>query len=369
MTPTPKWEPATEGIKKLILREYTLCDMATVTASAVDWLEEPYLARGEMHFLQGQGGSYKGTLALTCAAEFSQRNENALLVLAEDDLSKKVKPILMAAGAEMDFIHPLSMREGEFDDALVLPNDLDQLEKAIAATRAKFVVIDPVMSHISGALDSYRDHDMKRVLTRIVKLAQQTGAVIVCVHHTKKDTSGGMKMAGVGSIAFYTTARLVLTMAKLSEQEVVLEVVKSNIGPEGARQLIRAETVEVAPGIRVPKLIRAGESPVSVAEAVAGTQKKGETKALTSAMLMLDILEEEGEQPQIELFDRVAKETGSTPGSVRRKAYWNVLMEEDLVEGRKNGFGGEWLVRRTGLDRPQKLRRLNGSVTPPPGEL
>ena len=180
------------------------------------------------------------------------------------------------------------------------------------------------------------------------------------------DTSGGMKLAGVGSIAFYTTARVVLTMAKLSEQEVVLEVVKSNLGPEGVRQLLRADIVEVMPGINVPKLTRAGDSPVGVAEALSGERKEKETKTQQAAMLMLDILEEEGEQSQSELFDRAAEETGLKVGTIQRKVYWNVLQEEGLVKGRKDGFKGGWLASRSDRERPKHLQ--NGRQSKPAKE-
>jgi hypothetical protein len=201
---------------------------------------------------------------------------------------------------------------------------------------------------------------MKRLLTVIGKMAQRTNAVIICVHHTKKDTSGGMKLAGAGSIAFYTTARIVLTMAKLSEQEAVLEVVKSNLGPEGVRQLLRSDVVEVLPGITVPRLTRAGESPVSVAEALNGQRQEQVSRTQQAAILILDILEEEGEQRQSELFDRVAQETGLSPGTIRRKAHFGILAEEDLVTSRKDGFKGGWFIARSDRERPPKLR----SVTP-----
>jgi len=346
-------------------RHCALIDLNAVTPKAVDWIEEPYLTRGEMHFLQGQGGSYKGTLALTWAAEFSRRGEQVLLILAEDDLAKKVKPLLMAAGANTAFIHPVTIRRGENEDALVLPDDLAQLEEAIADTQAALVIIDPLLSHVSGHLDSYRDHDMKRVLTRIGKMAQRTNAVIVCVHHTKKDTSGGMKTAGAGSIAFYTTARMVLTMAKLSEQEVVLEVVKSNLGPEGVRQLLQADVVEVLPGISVPRLTRAGESPVGVEEALNGQHQQKLTKTRRAAMLMLDILEKEGEQAQRDLFDRVANETELSAATVKRKVYWDILQEDALVNCRKDGFKGDWLVSRSDRERPPGLRPSMTSKSPP----
>jgi hypothetical protein len=361
-------EKAAGDTRTTAVRQYALTNLADVQATPVAWVEENYLARGEMHFLQGQGGSYKGTLALTWASEFSRRGERVLLVLAEDDLAKKVKPALMAADANMSLVHPMSIHTGENEDALVLPDDMQQLEQAVVDTQAKLVVIDPILSHVSGKLDSYRDHDMKRVLTQISKLAQRTNTIIVCVHHTKKDTSGGMKLAGIGSVAFYTTARIVLAMAKTSEQEVVLETVKSNLGAEGARQLLRAEVVEVGPGIKVPRLIRAGESPVSVAEALSGERKEKESKSLAAARLMLDILEDEGEQEQNKLFDRVAEETGLKPGSVKRHAYFGILNEENLVESRKSAFRGPWMLARSDRERPANLQRAaaksdNGLVT------
>jgi hypothetical protein len=341
-------------------RHCALINLNTVSAKPVEWIEEPYLARGEMHFLQGQGGSYKGTLALTWAAEFSRRGEHVLLVLAEDDLAKKVKPLLMAAQADMGFVHAVTIRCGQNEDALVLPDDLDQLERAMTDTQAALVVIDPLLSHVSLNVDAYKDQHVKRVLTQIGKMAQRMNTVIVCVHHTKKDTSKGMKMAGMGSVAFYTTARVVLALAKLSEEEAVLEVVKSNIGAEGVRQLLRAEIIEVAAGISTPRLVRAGDSPVGVADALNGQREEKESKGKAAAKLMLDILEEEGQQKQSELFERVAKETGLRPGSVRRHAYFGILVEEDLVESRKDGFTGPRLVSRSERERPPNLR----TVTP-----
>jgi hypothetical protein len=337
-------------------RKYQLIDLSAIIEKPVEWIEESFLARGEMHFLQGQGGSYKGTMALTWVAEATQRGEHALLILAEDDLAKKVKPSLLAAGANMSLVHPMLMRNGEDESALVLPCDTDQLEEAIKNTSASVVVIDPLLSHVAGNLDSYRDHDMKLVLTQIGKMAQRTNATVICVHHTKKDTSGGMKLAGQGSTAFYTTARIVLAMAKISEEEAVLEVVKSNIGPEGARQSIKADLVELGKGIKSPRLTRNGEAPISVAEVLAGQHKDDMSKSQKAAILILDILEQEGEQEQRKLFDRVANETGLKPGTVRRKVYWDILQDEDLVDSQKDDLTGIWLIRRNDRERPKHLR-------------
>jgi len=150
-------------------RTYQFTDLSAIIEKPVEWIEEPFLARGEMHFLQGQGGSYKGTMALTWVAEATRRGEHTLLILAEDDLAKKVKPALIAAGADINLVHPVLMGSGEEAGSIVLPYDTDQLEQAINATRATLVVIDPLLSHVAGDHDSYRDHDMKRVLTKSVE--------------------------------------------------------------------------------------------------------------------------------------------------------------------------------------------------------
>jgi hypothetical protein len=362
-----EWEGATtvnsEKNAAKPVRECVLIDLSTVQPRAVDWIEKPYLAKGEFHVIQGQGGSYKGTMCFTWASEFSKRAEHVLLILAEDDLATKVKPALMAMGADTKFVHPLVLRCGENEDAIILPNDLPILEREILKVNATFVVIDPLLSHVSGNLDSYRDHDMKRCLTQVSKVAQRTGAAILSVHHLKKDTSGGLKLAGQASTAIYTTARVLLTMAKISEEQAVIEVTKSNLGPEGVRQLLNAEIVTVGTDektglpIETPILTRAGESPVSAQEAIEGQQKDSQTKTLKAAIRMLDILEEEGEQKQAVLFERVAKEAGLTTLTVRRKVYWGPLMKEDLVQARKESqFTGNWLVSRSEVERPKKLQ-------------
>jgi hypothetical protein len=116
--------------------------------------------------------------------------------------------------------------------------------------------------------------------------------------------------------------------------------------------------VEVLPKIKAPRLTRAGASPVGVAEVLNGQQHEKTSKAKAAAILMLDILEEEGQQKQSELFEMVAKETGLKVGTVQRKAYWDILQEEGLVANRKDGFKGGWLVSRSERERPPNLQSV-----------
>ena len=92
---------------------------------------------------EDEDGSYKGTLLLTWAAEFSRRGEHVVLLSAEDSLEKKVKPVLEAAGADFAFIHPLIVKRGEAEDMFQIPENVGLLEQAITLVGAKLVGIDP----------------------------------------------------------------------------------------------------------------------------------------------------------------------------------------------------------------------------------
>jgi hypothetical protein len=337
---------------------YAFVDLEKIVSRKPEWVDEPFLARGELHILQGLGGSYKGTLTLTWAAEFSRRGEHVILLSAEDDMASKVKPLLEAAEANIPLIHPLIVKRGDNTAALVLPDNIRLLERAITENRATLVIIDPVVSYFSQYLNAHKDQDVKRALTPLGSLAQRTRAAIVAVHHVKKDMTGSPKLWGQGSTAFGTTARVVMTMHKLSEEETQLEVSKSNIGREGKGIIFRAKIVEVPPDIKVPRLTRAGDATASVEELANGQRKEEVSTTRQAAILMLDILEEEGEQKQTELFERVAQETALKVGTIRRKVYWDIIQEEGLVDNRKDGFKGGWLVSRSELERPPSLRSV-----------
>jgi hypothetical protein len=348
---------------------FAFVDLQKVTSQAVTWIEEPFLARGELHALMGLGGSYKGTLTLTWAAEFSRKGEHVILLSAEDSLDKKIKPLLEAAAADMRFIHPMKVQRGADEEMLILPDQIPLLEAAVVDVGAKLVVIDPLVTYIPATLNTHKDHDMKRALTPLSSLAQRTNTTIVGILHEKKDRSGSAKQWAQGSLAFGTTCRVQMAMHKNTEEEVTLEVVKSNIGREGAGILLRADIVEIDPGIKVPRLTRAGQAPLSIQDLVNGQKGEELSKIEQGAIYGLDDLEEEGEQKQAEFFEKIAAKTGLKIGTVKRHVYWGILQEEGLVNCRKDGFTGGWMVSRSERDRPKRLQTLTSNRDTAPKTL
>src|SRR5262249_4981297 len=156
----------------------------------------------------------------------------------------------------------------------------------------------------------------------------------------------GAKLSGIGSIAFYTTPRIVMAMAVYEETNVVLEVVKSNIGPIRNKMLLKADFPEIAPGITPPRLTRVGDSPLSVEDIWSKERREEISKTRQAAVRMLDILEATNGEAikQSDLFEQVAEELDMSAKTVRRNSYFGPGMLHDLhlVKSYKEGYQGPW---------------------------
>ncbi len=117
--------------------------------------------------------------------------------------------------------------------SFVLPNDIPWLEKAIQRKSARLVVIDPLMSFLDGAVNSWRDQDVRAALAPLAALAERTGAAILILRHLNKATGMSAIHRGGGSVGIIGAARSGLLVAKHPDnpdQERVLTSIKSNLG-------------------------------------------------------------------------------------------------------------------------------------------
>lgn len=128
-----------------------------VVSRPVEWLWQPWLARGTIAVLDGDRGVGKSSLAFDLAARISagrpfpgetepRAPEVALVVAMEDPLDTVVKPRLENAGADMTRVALLGgVREsgphGETESVLQLPRDLDLIADACALYRPALMVI------------------------------------------------------------------------------------------------------------------------------------------------------------------------------------------------------------------------------------
>ena len=70
------------------------------------------------------------------------------------------------------------------------------------------MIIDPVMEFMGGKTDTYKDSDIRRVLTPLIVMAEFTGCAIVAVTHPNKKTAETNSLFRMGgSLAFMAIAR------------------------------------------------------------------------------------------------------------------------------------------------------------------
>ena len=125
----------------------------------VTWLIQGRVPRSMLTVLAGRGGMAKSTLALDWAAQVTTGKAAGALAGApghvivsstEDTEAETVTPRLTAAKADRAKVHFIHLHRGGIDGSLTIPDDIDLLRQAIQQTEAKFVIIDPLMSHLSA---------------------------------------------------------------------------------------------------------------------------------------------------------------------------------------------------------------------------
>lgn len=97
------------------------------------------------------------------------------------------------------------------------------------------MIIDPLMAFLGGEVDSHKDSDIRRVLARVKKIAEQTQAAILVVRHLNKMISVGEAMyRGGGSISIIGAAKSALMVAKHPTTPClrVLARIKGNLSEE-----------------------------------------------------------------------------------------------------------------------------------------
>ena len=219
--------------------ELRLIRMSEVETQEVHWLWYPYIPQGKLTIIQGNPGEGKTTLALWIAALCSQGQAlpgmescapiNILYQTAEDGLGDTIKPRLISAGADLTRI----MCIDETERSLSLLDE--RIEKAVRATSAKLLILDPLQGYLGRDVDMNRANEIRDVLKRLTTVAGQTGCAIVLIGHLNKAVGANSAYRGLGSMDFRAAARSVLLVGRMKKEPSVRVIVhdKSSLAPEG----------------------------------------------------------------------------------------------------------------------------------------
>lgn len=272
-------------------RQLVTTPAAAVEPRAMRYLMRPWLPLGEVTILAGSPGLGKSTLLTRIAAnatlgelpgDLLHSPAAVLLAGTEESEDATVVPRLLAAGAVLGRVHFLAATEHGRADTLTLPDDLDRLEAAIADTAAQLVVADPLTAHLSGAVNSHREHEVRRVLAPLTDVARRTDAAIVGVAHLNKGEADRLMERVGGSIGFVAAARSVIAFGRdpsdpdgARGRRRIIAHAKCNVAAEAGPLAAHIDTEPVTVGARtidVPVLVIDGPTDVEADDLLASRE-------------------------------------------------------------------------------------------------
>jgi AAA domain len=200
---------------------------SAIKAEPVIWLWPRYLPAGMLSVIDGDPGLGKSTLTNDLAARVSTGRgmpdgsggglpAGVVLLSAEDDLARTIRPRLEAAGADLDRVATLALHDhdGGTRAPLISRTDLVLVEEAIVSAGAALLVFDPLVAYLPDGIDTNRDHDVRRALTALSDLASRTHCATLVVRHLRKGGAENPLYRGGGSIGITAAARAVFLVAK-----------------------------------------------------------------------------------------------------------------------------------------------------------
>ncbi len=219
--------------------------IADVQEEQVEWLWPERIPYGNLTTVAGDPGLGKSTVMLDIAARKSKGRKMpfcagggepgvAILLTAEDALGNTVKPRLLAAGADIErvfVIEGVREEEGQIVQLISIPDDIPKVREVIREKGASLVVLDPLDAFLADDVNTHQNHSIRRALTPLKMLAEETGVAIVAICHLNKNATGSALYRVGGSIGNTGAARSVLLVAADPDDEDgrVLAGVKSNL--------------------------------------------------------------------------------------------------------------------------------------------
>jgi hypothetical protein len=213
------------------------------------FLMEKRIPLGELTVAAGHAGIGKSQGAVWLSAQVSRgtlpgelygQPSPVLYLGTEDSWSYTLAPRFVASGADLDLVHRLYAETETGDETIMsLAVDLESLHSEVKATGARLVVLDALLSTMSGG-DLVKQGVVRRYLEPVARLAQELNIAVIGVAHFRK--AGGTEPLHMisGSAEFGQVVRSAIGFARDPEAEdnsCVMSVIKTNISPQGLPSL------------------------------------------------------------------------------------------------------------------------------------
>ncbi|PRH79374.1 hypothetical protein C6N75_09830 [Streptomyces solincola] len=230
------------------LRQVRSVRASQVTIQRTRWLWRDRIALGGLALIAGKGDVSKSTLLAQMVAwittgdmrgEFDGVPRAVGYVVNEDSLSQTVVPRMVAAGANLDLVHFLSVASPLGTDALKFPRDIDLLKDFIYQQGLVAIFIDPLSANVTGRKND--QGDMRDTYQTVNNLAEETCCAIIGLAHTRKAGASDVMEAIMGSSEQGNVARSVhgLVMDPEEDNARILSCEKLNVGQKNLLPSLR----------------------------------------------------------------------------------------------------------------------------------
>jgi hypothetical protein len=217
-----------------------LFPLSQVVPRLVAWLWLRRLALGKLAILDGDPGLGKSLLTLDLCARLTTGRPfpdetpgpgpaNVIVLSGEDDVEDTITPRLRALGADLARVFTPRAEDGT--GPLSFPSRLDALDRALSESRARLVVLDPVVAFLDRGIVSSNDQSVRRALTPLAGLAARHQCAVLLVRHLNKSGNLHSVYRGGGSIGFVGACRSAWLVARDpgDPDRRVLAQVKNNL--------------------------------------------------------------------------------------------------------------------------------------------
>jgi hypothetical protein len=302
----------------------------------VHWFWEERLALGTLGLLAGDVGLGKSMLSCWVAArasrgqlpgEYHNQPKAVLICAAEDSWAHTIVPRLIAADADLDKVFRVEVATPEgVTTGLSLPRDLAELERAAVEQDAALLILDPLISRLSNALDTHRDGDVRNALEPMVTVAETTRmAVLGLIHHNKSGSVDPLQLV-MASKAFTAVARSVHSVIRDPDDETekrrLFGSPKNNLGREDLATLafvVASHVIDTDEGpANTGRLDWVGEVDGTISDAMRRGRDEDRTATAEAADWLEDYLAQNGGTAPSADIKRDGRKAGHVDHTLKR---------------------------------------------------
>jgi hypothetical protein len=325
--------------------------VSQLTPRPLVWLWPKRLLEGKLAILDGDPGLGKSLVTLDLCARLSTGRPfpdgspsfgpvNSLVLNSEDGAEDTIRPRLQALGADLERVFVPHAGDAGLAEPLRIPGQLSMLDRALAQTDARLVVIDPIMAFLDQSVVVGCDQSVRRALLPLSCLAAKHRCAVLLVRHLNKKPGGQAVYRGAGTMGFLAACRSAFLIARDPHlpQRFVLAEQKNNLAEA---QPSLAYTLE-AKGNALPVVCWLGESEYNANQLlIASAHQPLDFSPRDRARDFLLAHLEEGPRTSRELW-ALAKEQGLSERTLNRaKRELTIRSVRVKVEGTMRSY---WLL-------------------------